>query len=156
MLPPSQDHPSNREKPVVIQNDASEYGLSAALIHNGCPIDFVSKSLPDAESRYTNIAWLCLSVCFGLEKFHTYIYGRHITVQIDYRPLEMIQNKPIHANPHRLQCMLLQIQKYSYIIQYKPGNNMVLDDGLRKFPSHKENIPFTLHQHIDHISFSHW
>ena len=90
-------------KPVVIQTDASEYGLGAALLQDGRPIAFASKTLTDIETRYTNIEHECLSVCFGLEKFHTYVYGRHITVQNDHKPLEMIQKKPIHAAPAHLQ-----------------------------------------------------
>ena len=62
-------------KPVVIQTDASEYGLGAALLQDGRPIAFASKTLTDVETRYTNIECKCLSVCFGLEQFHTYVYG---------------------------------------------------------------------------------
>ena len=69
-------------KPVVKQTDASEYGLGAALLQDGRPIAFASKTLTDIETQYANIEHKCLSVCFGLEKFHTYIYGHHITVQM--------------------------------------------------------------------------
>ena len=56
-------------KPVVIQTDASEYGLGAALLQDGRPIAFASKTLTDVETRYANIKCKCLSVCFGLENF---------------------------------------------------------------------------------------
>ena len=62
-------------KPVVIQTDASEYGLGAGLLQDGRPTAFASKTLTDVETRYANIECKCLSVCFGLEKFHTYVYG---------------------------------------------------------------------------------
>ena len=90
-------------KPVVIQTDASEYDLGAALLQDGRPIAFASKTLTDVETRYANIEQECLSVCFGLEKFHTYVYGQHITVQNNHKPLEMIQKKPIHAALPHLQ-----------------------------------------------------
>ena len=32
--------------------------------------------------------------------------------------------------------------------QYTPGKEMVLADSLSRFPSHKENLPTDLHQHI--------
>ena len=61
-------------KPVVIQTDASEYGLGATLLQEGRPIAFASKTLTDVEARYTNIEAKCLSVCFGLENFiHMYM-----------------------------------------------------------------------------------
>ena len=89
----------DRTKPLILQTDASEYGLSAALIQNNRPIGFASKTLTDVETRYANIERECLSVVFGLKKFHTYVYGRHIIVQNDHKPLEMIQRKPIQAPP---------------------------------------------------------
>ena len=66
----------------------------------------------------------------------------------------MIQHKPIHAAPLRLQCILLWIQKYDYIIQYKLGEEMVLADRLSRFPYHEENLLITLQQQIDYIHFS--
>ena len=95
-------------QPLVLWTDASEYGLGAALLQNNRPITFASKTLTDVETRYANIEREWLSVCYGLEKLHTYIYGKHVTVQNDHKPLEMIQRKPIHAAPPRLQCMFLR------------------------------------------------
>ena len=135
-------------KPVVIQTDASEYGLGAALLQDDRPIAFASKTLTDAERQYTNIDHKCFSVCFGLEKFHTYIDGRHITEHNDHKPLKMIQKKPIHPASPCLQTMLVCLQKYNYTIQYKPGKEMVLADHLSRFPSRKENMPIQLHQNI--------
>ena len=120
-------------KPMVIQTNASEYGLG--LIQDGRPITFTSKTLINIETRYANIEQECLSVCFGLEKFHTYVYGRHIAVHNNHKPLEMIQKKTIHTAYPNLQRMLLQLQKYDYTTQYKPGKEMVLADHLSCFPS---------------------
>ena len=85
----------NHTQPLVLRTDASEYGLGTALLQNNRPIAFASKTLTDVETRYMNIERECLSVCYGLEKFHTYVYGKHVTVQNDHKPLEMIQRKPI-------------------------------------------------------------
>ena len=97
----------DRTQPLTMQTDASEYGLGAALLQNNRPIAFASKTLTDIETRYANIEFKCLSIVFGLEKFHTYVYGRHITVFNDHKPLEMITKKPIHAASPRIQRMLL-------------------------------------------------
>ena len=99
----------DRTQPLTIQTDASEYGLGAELLQNNRPIAFASETLTNVETRYANIEHECLSVVFGLEKFHTFIYARHITVYIDHKPLEMITKKQIHAVPPRLQRMLLQL-----------------------------------------------
>ena len=101
-----------------------------------------------------NIERECLSVCFGLEKFHIYIYGRHVLIENDHKPLEMIQHKPIHMAPPRLQWMLLHVQKYDYTIVYKPGKDMVLADHLSCFPSNSNYLPIPLVQNIQHIQLS--
>ena len=141
-------------KPLILQTNASEHGLGTALIQNNRPIDFASKTLTGVETRYANIERECLSVCFGLEKYCTYIYGRHILVQNDHKPLEMIQRKPICAAPLRLQCMLLKLQKYDYTIQCVPGKDMVLADRLSCFPSHGSNSEIVLHHNIQTINFN--
>ena len=141
-------------QPLILQTNASEYGLGAALLQNNRPIVFASKTLTDVETKYANIERECLSVCFGLQKFHTYIYSKHVTVQNDHKPLEMIQRKHIHAALPRLQCMLLRLQKYDYTIQYIAGKDMVLADRLSRFPSHKENTPIELHQNIQTLNFN--
>ena len=86
-------------KPVEVHTDASKYGLGAALIGHNKPVAFASTTLKPVETRYGNIECECFLVVFSLDKFHTYIYGNHITVYNDHKPLEMIQKKPIHAAP---------------------------------------------------------
>ena len=83
----------DRTQPLTLYTDASKYGLGAVLLQNDRPIAFASKTLTNMETRYTNIERECLSVVFGLGKFHTYIYGRQITVYNDHKPLEK-------AHPH--------------------------------------------------------
>ena len=56
----------------------------------------------------------------------------------------MIQHKPIHTAPPRLQQMLLHMQKYDYTTQYKPSKDMVLADCLSCFPSCSNNLPSLL------------
>ena len=78
-----------RTRPVIVQTDASEYSLGTTPIQSGQPTTFASKTLTDVETHYTNIKRECLSVCFSLKKFHTYLYNRQIIVQNDHKCLEM-------------------------------------------------------------------
>ena len=144
----------DRTKPVVIQADASKFRLGAALLQGGWPKAFASKTLTDVESHYATIESKCLSVWFGLEKFHTYIYGRYVLIKNDHKPLEMIQHKPNQVPLPRLQWMLLHMQKYDYTIVYKPGKDMVLADHLSHFPSNTNYLQIPLAQNIQHIQLS--
>ena len=122
-------------KSTTIQVDASLKGLGAALIQDGRPVAFASKSLSETEGRYANIEREMLAVVFGCERFHTYIYGQPFMVESDHKPLEMIQLKSLSAAPPRLQRMLLRLQNYNVHIKYKPGSQMLLADGLSRLPS---------------------
>uniref|UniRef100_A0A3B1IJ30 Reverse transcriptase/retrotransposon-derived protein RNase H-like domain-containing protein n=1 Tax=Astyanax mexicanus TaxID=7994 RepID=A0A3B1IJ30_ASTMX len=63
-------------KQVVIETDASLKGLGAVLLQDGCPVKFLSKSLTDTESEYSNIERELLAVLFACEKLHVYVFGR--------------------------------------------------------------------------------
>ena len=74
-------------KQLVIQCDASKYGLGSALLQDGRPIAYASRALTDAETRY--------AVVFALEKWHQFTYGCPILVYSDHKPLEAITNIPL-------------------------------------------------------------
>ena len=57
-------------KELVLENDASEYGLGSALIQEGRPIAFSSRALSSAERHYAQIEKEMLAVVYGLNKFH--------------------------------------------------------------------------------------
>ena len=125
----------DRDKETTIQVDASGRGLGAFLLQDKNPIAYASKSLTDAEKRYANIERELLAVVFGAERFHTYVYGKHFNVESDHKPLEMIQLKNLTAAPPRLQRMLLCIQNYDMTIEYRPGKELLLADGLSRLPN---------------------
>ena len=62
------------EKPVTLHNDASKYGLGAALLWDSHPIAFTSKSLTNMKTKYANIRRECLSIWFGLKTLHLHIW----------------------------------------------------------------------------------
>ena len=78
----------------------------------------------------------------GCEKFHTYLYGRQLAIESDHRPLEEIHKKNLYMAPPRLQRMLLHLQPYDCMIQYKPSKEMVIADTLSRLSSRdQDEIP---------------
>ena len=69
---------------------------------------------------------------FGLERFERYIYGHHIKVETDHKPLEVIHKKSLLSAPKRNQGMLLRTQKYEYAVVYKHGSEMYLANTLSR------------------------
>ena len=53
----------------------------------------------------------------------------------DHKALEMIQLKALSNVPHKLQRMLLQLQKYDMTIKYKPGDEMLL--AFSRYPARR-------------------
>ena len=76
--------------PLTIQVDASQVGLSAALLQDGKPMAFASKTLNKTECWYANIERDMLAVIFGAERFQMFVYGRSFTIESDHKPLESI------------------------------------------------------------------
>ena len=134
----------DRNKPVILQCDASLKGLGACILQDDKPIAFASKSLTDTKTRYANIEQELLAIIFGCEKFHTYLYGRSFVVESDHKPLEMICLKNLISAPVRLQRMLLRLQQYDMVIMYWPGKEMLLADTLSRLPSRANNSEIKL------------
>ena len=117
------------------QVDASQKGLGAALLQDGCPITFASKALTLMEQRYANIECEMLACVFGAEWFHTYVFGRSFTIESDHKPLEQINLKNLADTPARLQRMLLCLQNYDMKITYRPSREMLVADTLSRYAS---------------------
>ena len=118
-------------KPIIVQNDASDYGLGSVLLQDDRPIAYASRSLRPAERNYAQIEKEVLAAVFGLEKFHHYTYGApEVTVITDHKPLVSIISKPLSKAPRRLQSMIMQLQPYSMTMQYRPGPELTIADTL--------------------------
>ena len=83
-----------------------------------------------------------LAVVYDCERFHTFLFGRQLTVHTDHKPLESIHLKHLTAASLRLQRMLLRLQPYDVVIKYKPGKQMDLANAFSRLsPEEKCAIP---------------
>lgn len=121
--------------PVVVSVDASSVALGAVLLQAGRPVEYASRTLTPAQTRYAQIEKELLAIVFACEKFHQYIYGKNeVIVESDHKPLESIFKKSLNSVPARLQRMMLKLQGYNLIITYKPGKYMYIPDTLSRAP----------------------
>ena len=120
------------QEKVTVSCDASQSGLGAVLLQEGRPIAYVSRALTSTETRYAQIEKELLAVVFALERFHQYTYGKTVDVESDHKPLEAITQKALCHAPPRLQRMLLHLQKYDFILRYKPGKDLHIADTLSR------------------------
>ena len=101
----------NEKKELLLEPDASDVGLGAALLQlrdntmwqQGkapdntilWPIVFASKSLTVADNRYSNIECDALGIIHGLDKFHHCCFGRNVIIITNHKLLVMIFKKDV-------------------------------------------------------------
>ena len=140
--------------PVVLQVDASEYGLGAALLqpanHSSNltdivwqPVAYSSSSLTPTEQRYAQIEKETLAIVHAFHKFDQLLFGKaDVIVHSDHKPLEIIFKRPLASAPRRLQSMMLALQRYTFTVEYRKGSTLHIADTLSRAPltttSHKQ------------------
>ena len=71
-------------------------------------------------------------VVFKLEKWHQFVFGRHVVVRTDHKPLEAITKKPLDGAPRYQQGMLLRSLAYDIEVQYVPGHKQHLAEMMSR------------------------
>ena len=128
----------NSEEDVEVHADASSSGLGAAILQNDRPVAYASRSLTPTEKYYAQIEKELLSVVFALERFNQYVYGKHITVFTDHKPLIPLMKKPIHDSPARIQRLMLRLQRYDINMVFRRGKDHIIPDTLSRAPVERE------------------
>ena len=82
-------------KPVVLQTNASTWGLGAVLIQQNKPIYSALKALQESQKKYVAIELEALAMSWPIEKFHHYLCGQKFTLETDHRPLVSILSKSL-------------------------------------------------------------
>lgn len=67
-----------------------------------------------------------------MEKFHYYVYGMHVLVQSDHKPLKAIMKKLFDKSSVRLQRFCLRLLRYQLTVDYTPGSCMFVADTLSR------------------------
>ncbi|XP_076883275.1 uncharacterized protein LOC143531995 [Bidens hawaiensis] len=127
-------------EPLIIYLAASDRAISAVLMveRNGIqtPIYYVSRTLADAETRYSTLQKLVLSLVQASRRLRRYFQGHPIHVLTNYR-LQNVLSKPELSG--RLAKWAIELGEHA--IKYKPRptiKGQVLADIIAEVPNEKE------------------
>ena len=73
-----------------------------------------------------------LAIVYCCNRFKHYVYGKHVVVESDHKPLDAIMKKPLCNAPPMLQRMLLQLQHFDIEVIHVKGKNIPLGDALSR------------------------
>ena len=128
--------------PLCLAGDASAYGIGVVISHiypNGeeRPIAYASRTLSSSEKNYAQLEREALSLIYGIQKFHQYLYGRPFILYTDHMLLMTILNPKKGIPPLsavRLQRWAVILSAYNYKIVYKFTQSHGNADGLSRLP----------------------
>lgn len=125
----------NFDAPFYLSTDASQVGIGAVLSQKDehqreHPVYFTSRSLTDAERRYSTIERELLAIIYSTEKFKYYLSGRKFTILTDHNPLVYLNSIKISSD--RLTRWRLKLAEFDFNIVYKKGKANANADAMSR------------------------
>ena len=120
---------------VILATDASKIALGACLMkefetEDGKtiykPAYYLSRSLTDAEKKYSVIELECLAIFFAVKKFQRFLLGRHFTILVDHKPLLTFNINNVKNNRINKYAMFLTDYQFE-IKSIKERDNHIPD-----------------------------
>ena len=138
----------DKSKPVFIEVDASGQGLGTVLLQGNIesfelenasqtelkflefrnrlrPIAFTSKSLSEAETRYSNIETELLGLVWAIEYFNDYTFANRVPVISDHKPLQPLFRwfkftlKPPYSITHgKLRLVIWDTSFWTFLVKF--------------------------------------
>ena len=113
----------NFDEPFILQTDASNVGVGAALIQGSLDepraIAYISQKLSPAEKNYSTMEKECLAIVWAIKKLRGYLEGYHFTVVTDHQALRYFNT--LKEPNGRLARWIVYLQQYDFDTVYRKG-----------------------------------
>lgn len=117
-------------QPIELECDCSQKALGGVLSQNNKPVLYLSKTLSDAETKYSQIEREALALVWCIQRCHRFLFGRKFLLITDHQPLTFLfaPHKEFPARVSaRLQRWAISLSAYDYEIQYRQSKEMKSD-----------------------------
>ncbi|XP_075739522.1 uncharacterized protein LOC142784984 [Rhipicephalus microplus] len=137
--------------PVTVATDASAYGLGAVLQQvdgqKALTIAFASRTLTNAERKYSASEREALACVWACEKWHVYLWGRPFTLQTNHQALvALLSNSGTGRRPFRTARWAERLLRYNYTVEYRKGSENKVADALSRLSAEVEPLCITKDQ----------
>lgn len=121
----------NFNQEFVVEADACFQGMGAVLMQQGRPIAYFSKGFSTKHLGLSIYEKEYLAIIHAIEKWRTYLLGRHFTIKTDHQSLKFLLEQKITTALQ--QKGLIKLLGLDFSIHYKKGaENEVVDALSRK------------------------
>ncbi|XP_019176179.1 PREDICTED: uncharacterized protein LOC109171583 [Ipomoea nil] len=120
----------NFSKPFIVEIDASNEGIGAIFVQDDRPIAFFSKKLGSRLRNSSTYNRELFAIVEAVQKWRQYLLGRFFTIRTDHKSLKELLQQVVQTPTQ--QHYVRKLMGYNFKIEYKPGSNNKVVDGLSR------------------------
>jgi len=117
---------------LLVETDASDFGIGAILSQQGRPIAFLSKALGPSKRAWAIYSKEMLVVMEAIKTWRPYLLGRKFQIQTDQTSLKFMLEQRI-VTPEQ-QKWVSKLVGYDYQIIYRSGRTNSAADAMSRMP----------------------
>nr|GEU94487.1 reverse transcriptase domain-containing protein [Tanacetum cinerariifolium] len=130
------------DMPFELMCDASDFAIGAVLgqrqYKHFWPIHYASKTMTEADSKYTTTKKEMLVVVYAFKKFRSYLIMNKSIVYTDHSALKYMFSKK--DSKARLLCWVLLLQEFSFKVVDTKGAENLAADHLSRLENPHQNV----------------
>lgn len=117
-------------QPIILETDASAYGIGDVLMQEGRPLSYFSKTIGPKAAAMSTYDKEAMAIIEALKHWKRYFVASSI-IRTYQQSLTYIQEQKLTEGiQHKL---LIKLLGYSFKIEYKQGKNNKVVDALSRF-----------------------
>ncbi len=129
----------NFAKEFILTTDASGYALGAVLTQEDDLgrerlITCHSRTLKDAETRYSNTDRELAAVYYGVQKNRSYLWGNYFVIRTDHAAIPYL-DKNKTSDSSRAMRWFLKLAEYNFRVEHRKGSSITHADALSRYPA---------------------